>query len=261
MNKFLVCFAIAFCHLLNLNRVQSRMMEWALCLVNRHLSRSKSTFLAELAIRPWMEKWWWKNLSFCNLHLFGQSCWTVTLPLGVCVDVCMFCIFAFSIFNMAQKRQSRKISRKNGKVGAYTSYLYFLFHGQDFGDRFFSTQKYVNRNNMDFASKQHKSRQNSHILNLSHGAKFSMWSNLSLIQNYSTNPHDKQFCRVEQAILFHITIHNVNVEQTCIWYCIFGNFLVGLVLTFCGSCFDFTLSCLVSTRGAPRLSDSCNNAI
>ena len=52
-----------------------------------------------------------------------------------------------------------------------TSYLSFVLHGQDLLVIFGSTQKRVNRDKMDFASKQRKSRQDSiHC-------KFVMWSN------------------------------------------------------------------------------------
>ena len=94
-----------------------------------------------------------------------------------------------------------------GRGVAHTSYLSFLFHGQDFGVIFCSTQKCVNRNKLDFASTQRKSYKTAYVVNLSCAAKFAIRSNLSLIHItkllHRTNNfvmwskiafHVKQFC-------------------------------------------------------------------
>ena len=45
-------------------------------------------------------------------------------------------------------------------ISIHTSYLPFVLHGQDLLVIFCSTQKRVNRDKMDFASKQRESQQN-----------------------------------------------------------------------------------------------------
>ena len=93
-----------------------------------------------------------------------------------------------------------------GRGVAHTSYLSFLFHEQDFGVIFSSTQKCVNRNKLDFASKQ-RHYKTACVVNLSCAAKFATRSNLSLIHItkllHRTNNfvmwskiafHVKQFC-------------------------------------------------------------------
>ena len=95
----------------------------------------------------------------------------------------------------------------------HTSYLSFLLHGQDFWVHFCSTQKYVNRDKMDFAPKQRKSCQDSiHC-------KFVTWSKVWYREQFVVDPHnkitphDKQFCDVK--FLFHMTINNFHVKRNC----------------------------------------------
>ena len=84
----------------------------------------------------------------------------------------------------------------------HTSYLSFLLHGQDFWVLFCSTQKYVNRYKMDFAPKQHKSRQDSiHCKFVKHDKQFScaveqvcLWCEIFV-------PHDHQQFSCEANLL------------------------------------------------------------
>ena len=65
------------------------------------------------------------------------------------------------------------------------AYLSFVLHGQDFSVIFCSTQKCVNRDNVDFASKPRKSRQDSiHF-------KFVTWIKIWHKEQFVIDPHAK----------------------------------------------------------------------
>ena len=73
----------------------------------------------------------------------------------------------------------------SGSMPSHTSYLSFLLHGQDFWVNFCSTQKYVNRDKMDFAPKQRKSSRDSiHC-------KFVTWSKVWYREQFVVDPHNK----------------------------------------------------------------------
>ena len=81
----------------------------------------------------------------------------------------------------------------------HTLKLSFLLHGQDVWVNFCSTQNCVNRNKIDFASKQRKSQK---------GRKneFVIWSNDKLlhiadVEQFVIAPHEKQLCHVVQNCL------------------------------------------------------------
>ena len=75
--KFSQCFNCIYWNLLNLTRVQSWMMEWALFFSWSTVTcqDQNQPFSPNLQsdLHPPMKKWWWRISSFCNLHShFGK---------------------------------------------------------------------------------------------------------------------------------------------------------------------------------------------
>ena len=89
----------------------------------------------------------------------------------------------------------------------HTSYLSFLLHGQDFWVNICSTQMWVIRDKMNFASKQRKSRQNSiHC-------KFVMWSKVWYKEQFVIDPHPQFLHMTNNFVMWSkIACH---VKQFC----------------------------------------------